>query len=123
MKTLMSVALCLVANPAFAVSFQCGFFELCLGDEAKTCQEAAYDLVLEDALTPTPILNTPDETITVAAREKLDDATWSFSGVRADDLADVLQIHNTGRAIYVQQIKVDGVVGSTLRHGLCGVVK
>ena len=74
---------------------------------------------MTDALTPQPSFTTPDETIAVKSREKLDDETWMFAGTRADGLVDTLQMHNTGRAIYVQQLTVDDVVGSTIRHGTC----
>jgi hypothetical protein len=119
----LTAAFTLLAGPALAVGFDCNFLELCMSDDDNTCQEASYSVKLSDALTPSPSFTTTDTELSVAAREKLDDETWMFSGTRADGLIETLQMHTTGRAIYVQQVEVDGVIGSTIRHGICGVVE
>ncbi|WP_420863562.1 hypothetical protein [Algirhabdus cladophorae] len=115
--------LTLLATPAAAITFDCGFFQLCMGEDENTCQDAGYKVTVEAATTATPMMTTVDESYAVQSRQQMDAETWMYAGTRADGGIESLQLHASGKALFVQEVSMDGVTGSTLRHGICTVVQ
>lgn len=111
------------ASPAWAVTFDCGFFQFCIGEDISTCQDAAYMVEVTGAATATPQMSTTDETFPVQSRQQMDAETWMYAGKRADGGIESLQVHASGKALFVQEVTMDDVTGSTLRHGVCRVVQ
>jgi len=121
--TLIFTGLLTLATPAMAVTFDCGFFQFCMGEDMSTCQNAGYEVSVTGAATATPVITTTDETFDVQSRRQMDAETWMYAGKRADGGIESLQVHTSGKALFVQEVTMDGVTGSTLRHGVCTVSK